>query len=196
MLHFHVPDAPASGADTPDFMALDAVLRECSAAMAAAEAHGHLCGWVCAAGETPQGVWVEQVFGGFDALAAGCPHGEPLLSGLYVWTCAALRSEDLGFALFLPEDEAPMGDRIHPLRGWCRGFLSGVGLGRGSAALPDSVAEVLRDMAEMSRIAEDAGGDTEEDEQAYMEIVEYLRACVWLTAEALRPAREAAPLQP
>ena len=159
--------------------------------MTAAEAQGHLCGLLAAAGETTQAFWVEQVFGGLDSVAAGCPHCEPPLSRLYAWTRAALRSEALALALFLPEDAAPMTARIQALRAWCQGFLSGVGLGCASVeTLPEAVEEVLQDMAELTQVSEEPDGDEEGDEQAYAEIVEYLRAGVWLVAEELGGARE------
>ena len=182
----HPSDLSAGDVDKPDFASLDALLREGAAAMEAAESHGHLCGLICAAGEAAEEFWVEQVFGGFEVGEAGCPDCEPLLSHLYAWTCASLRSEDLGFRLYLPDDEHPIQDRVRAVGAWCQGFLSGIGLGSASvSSLPAPAEEVLRDMAEMTRISEEPEGDPEDDEQAYAEIVEYLRAGVWLVAEEL-----------
>ena len=190
MSFLHASDWSTGDVNGPGFTSLDALLRESAAAMEAAESHGHLCGLICAAGKVAEEFWVEQVFGGFEAKEAGCPDCEPLLSHLYAWTCVSLRSEDLGFRLHLPDDACPMQDRVRAVGAWCQGFLSGVGLG--SASVPSLLApveEVLQDMAEMARVSEDPAEDPEGDEQAYAEIVEYLRAGVWLVVEELDKVR-------
>ena len=190
MPHLHSSGLSAGDAGAPDFTALDALLRESAAAMEAAESHGHLCGLICAAGEVAEAFWIEQVFGGFEAGEAGCSDCEPLLADLYAWTRATLRSEDLGFRLHLPDDECPLRDRVRAMRAWCQGFLSGVGLGSASvSSMPAAAEEVLQDMAEMAWVSEEPQGDPEEEERAYAEIVEYLRAGVWLLVDELGQVR-------
>ena len=76
------------------------------------------------------------------------------------------------------------------MRAWCQGFLSGVGLGSASvSSMPAAAEEVLQDMAEMARVSEEPQGDPEEEERAYAEIVEYLRAGVWLLVDELGQVR-------
>jgi uncharacterized protein YgfB (UPF0149 family) len=55
--------------------------------------------------------------------------------------------------------------------------------------LPKSIDEVLVDFTNISRAEAQSGEDGEEDEEAYTEVVEYLRAAVQLIHDELEPLR-------
>ena len=50
-----------------------------------------------------------------------------LLLRLFEQTRDLLGSDEFEFDLFLPEDEALLGERLEALSSWCQGFLFGVG---------------------------------------------------------------------
>ncbi|MGB0713108.1 MAG: UPF0149 family protein [Gammaproteobacteria bacterium] len=189
MAHQHVPEETGSDSGVPDFQTLDALLVEVSAPLGAAESHGVLCGMICAARSVHRDAWVEQVFGGHDAISAGCPHCEAPLTRLFDWTRDALASEEMTFQLYLPDDDTDLDERLHHVSHWCQGFLVGVGLGGADqSAMPEDSAEILRDVAAISR-ARAEGLEGEDDEQDFMEIVEYLRTAVLLVGEELQSLR-------
>jgi len=86
----------------------------------------------------------------------------------------------------------PNAERIAALAQWSQGFLYGFGIGAPTTpeSLPGDTAEVLRDLSEIARAndAEVAGSD--EEEQAYAELVEYLRAAVQLLHEEFAAQRD------
>lgn len=57
--------------------------------------------------------------------------------------------------------------------------------------LPPDVAEVLRDFADIGRGGLGLGDNAEEDEQAFMELSEYLRVGTQLVHDELNPPRAA-----
>ena len=98
-----------------------------------------------------------------------------------------LNDPELGFELILPDEEHPLPKRLQALGQWCQGFVYGVGRGGvTTAALKGDAAELLKDFTEISRISEEAEGG-EDDEEAYMELVEYIRVGVLLINEELQP---------
>jgi uncharacterized protein YgfB (UPF0149 family) len=57
------------------------------------------------------------------------------------------------------------------------------------ASLPDEVSEVLKDLTEIARASETETSGSDEEEQAYTELVEYLRAAVQLIHDELAGLR-------
>ncbi len=114
----------------------------------------------------------------------------------------ALLASELDYRLYLPPDSTDLSMRTQSLAAWCGGFVSGIGVyedwlpeaPRSPAdAASSSDAEVREAIADLSQIAK-AGLDTEsgsqEEEQAYAEIVEYVRVAVMLIQSALEQSAE------
>jgi hypothetical protein len=80
--------------------------------------------------------------------------------------------------------------RTEALAHWCEGFLHGLVSSERSAELEkrlaaEPIADIIRDMLEMTRAVADGADAREEEEQAYAEIVEYLRIAAQLVYEEL-----------
>ena len=58
-------------------------------------------------------------------------------------------------------------------------------------SLPDDLPELLQDMVEISRASSYEAGEGEEDQEAYMELVEYIRMGALLAWVELRHLHEA-----
>ena len=80
---------------------------------------------------------------------------------------------------------------------WCQGFLLGFSHNeaRNRAELPTDVEELLADFVEITRIELETGEDPEEDENALMEIEEYVRMGVIYIMESLHPRVAVTSLQ-
>jgi len=161
-----------------------AALAGVEAEISAAEAQGMLCGLFCST-DTPEAApWIAQVLDGLS------PKGEPArevleaLSALYQDTRDRLENDSLEFEPLLPDDDAPIGERAAALGQWCEGFLFGIGVAgsHDPAQLPREANEVISDLTEIARIDPDAELD-EDNEIAYTELVEYLRAAILLVRE-------------
>jgi len=156
----------------------------------AAEAHGCLCGALCSHGSYPAAEWAAELV---DEADGGVPPDLlDLLAGVREQTLEALDGEDMAFTPLLPDDDDALAGRVAALAGWCGGFLYGLGRSGTLVALPDDVDEIVRDFGEIARAGLADEEASEEAEQDYAELVEFVRASVQLAYEALAPTRAAA----
>ena len=115
------------------------------------------------------------------------------LREVYDATAVALLEGAMSFQPLLPADDAPIGDRTSALGEWCQGFLYGLGTGVAvpdAASLQGEAAEVLRDMTEITHVDVDPADGVESNEEAYAELVEFVRVGVQLLYDHLQPMRE------
>jgi len=167
--------------------------------MGAAEAHGALCGMLCARGSTNLSEWVAHVLGDQGQAEGLVREVVPLLSGLHQSTLAQLNDAVAEYHLLLPEDNDLLYERVTALASWCQGFVYGLAAGGVSEekGLPEDSRELLRDFIEISRVGCDDENteETEADEIAFMEISEYVRMGVLLINEELQPLQTTRTLQ-
>ena len=173
---------------------LDEALKRCGASWDAAQAHGLLAGRLAVAGADSGFGWVSQVLEGADpndALRGECAG---MLGNLFEATYRQLSERLSEFEPLLPEDDESTAVRAAALAHWCEGFLHGLVSGNHGDALKerlaaDPLADIIKDMLEITRAAAEEDGETESDEQAFAELVEYLRVATQLTYEELAEFR-------
>lgn len=153
-----------------------------------AESHGLLCGLLCRETEQDAGDYLHHLA----AMQLVVEPGEALRSSLIeAWesTSAQLADEDMGFALWLPDDEEPLEDRTIALSQWCSGFLAGLASTGSLDELTEDAREAIGDLQEIARAVSSSSDPNEEDEgdeNAYAEIVEYLRVITLMIREEFR----------
>ncbi len=157
------------------YQAVNAILEKYDANMGAAEAHGVAVGMLCVELKADAANWVHELFVDEHALS---DEDKSLLLNLFDRTRELLNpeTEEFTFDLFLPDEDESLADQVEGLRAWCQGFLFGMGYAQTDAAWPGDSAEIMRDMIELTKIDSDAHG--EEDEEAFMQIHEYVRVAV------------------
>ncbi|NIA26558.1 MAG: UPF0149 family protein [Desulfobulbaceae bacterium] len=182
-----------------DHDVLDDALKRCGATWDAAQAHGLLAGRLSIAGADAGFDWLSQVLEGTDdadALRAEC---EDMLSTLFESTYRQLSERQSAFEPLLPGDQDTTSTRTEALARWCEGFLHGLVAKQNGDALKERLAaeplaDIIKDMLQMTRAMVEDDGDDESDEEAYAELVEYLRVATQLAYEELadlrRPADE------
>ncbi len=181
--------------DILDHAKIDAALRRAGASWDAAQSHGLLTSRLAVAGVDGGLDWLRQVLVDTDpanALAAECSE---TLNELYEFTHRQLDERQSAFQLLLPDDEHGPAERATALAHWCEGFLHGLvsaphgdDLKERLAAEP--LADIIKDLLQMTRAAFDDDDDLEESEQAYSELVEYARVAAQLAYEELAEIRE------
>jgi len=177
---------------------LDAALSTVDAEMSAAEAHGLLCGMLCARGACDIALWQQHVLGDAADGALRNKDISGLLTDLYRATVEQLNDALTEFHLLLPDEDDPLPGRVSALADWCLGFVLGLAEGGISrdTKLPDDSDEIMRDIIQISRAdAEGAEALDDEDEVDFMEIVEYVRTGVLLMNEELQPLKPNTTLQ-
>lgn len=160
------------------------ILESIGARMDAAESHGTLCGMLSAPKGAEPAHWIAEVLEGAEPRGEAARACLEALSMLYDETAAWLTDDAFGFEPLLPEDSAPLPARARALAAWCQGFLYGLARGEPGydAELPAEAREALSDLAEIARVAA-APDEDEDDEEAYTELVEYIRVAVMLYRE-------------
>ena len=196
--HADAPGANITAMFQVTFPEVARVLQTLNSSIAAAESHGCLCGALCTTQDYPVEAWLEELVA--DAEPEQDADRAPLRL-LFADTMRALRGDEMEFQLLLPDDDDPLVERASALSQWCQGFLYGFGTGQPVARgeLTSEVEEVLRDLTHISQASVETGADAEEEEQAYAEIVEYVRAGVQLIHDELLEVRGAgaqAPVDP
>lgn len=134
--------------------------------------HGCLCGLLAAGAPA-------QAEAGLALLSQAMdlnPHGElaAQLMQLYQVSAAALEDDEFDFYPLLPDDEVEIEARTAAVADWASGFLAGFAQVNQAQVSQDS-SEILRDFAAIAEAGVDEGEEEEDAENAFMEIVEYLR---------------------
>ena len=167
------------------------VLEGLGSTVPAAEAHGCLVGALCTTQHYPMERWLEEIIP--DEERRADDDSQQALRLLYADTLNALRGEEMDFEVLLPGDEVPLVARAGGLSQWCQGFLYGFGTGQTPKEddLPANVNEILSDLTHIGRASVEIEGDAdnESEEEAYAEVVEYVRVGVQLIHDELIPAQ-------
>ncbi len=178
---------------TLDHDLVEATLNRSQSDMDAAEVHGAICGLICASGANTVAGWQDQILGE-DQEAGNLLNQEAknLLQTLYNQTLEQFEGGEFGLRLLLSDDNAPLAQRIREMSDWCNGFLLGLGLAgiKEADKLPSEAGEVIRDFSEIARVSYDEEEDEEANENAYMEVTEYLRVGAMLVYDELNPRDE------
>jgi uncharacterized protein len=173
------------------------VLEDMRSSVSAPESHGALCGALCASANYPVERWFEEIIP--EESLAEVDDGRDALKLLFDDTVRALRGDEMQIEPLLPDDDVALEERAKALSQWCQGFLYGLGTGEPLKPdeIPVSVDEILRDLTHIGRASVDLqdqeGEEGEEEEQAYSEVVEYVRVGVQLIHDELYGTRTTQP---
>jgi uncharacterized protein len=174
----------------PDYQQVQAALGDAPNGAATAEAHGTLCGLLCASAEDLAETWIHNTLVDAEEYSfGGGGDARTLLEALHTATGAALEAGDMDFRMLLPDEDASLEERAVALAAWCSGFLYGLathGL-RPMEELPEELREILTDFSEIGRagVAEEEVGEA--GENALAELEEYVRVGAQLVYDECRP---------
>ncbi len=179
-----------------DYEYLDSALRRCRASWNAAQAHGFITARLSVAGAGAGPDTVGRILEDSDISDAARGECALLLGAEIEETAEALDERRSGFTPLLPGDDESAVRRAEALAHWCEGFLHGLvageeaQIGEFKARLAaEPIADIIVDMLQMTRAGTDGDGDDETEEDAYAEIVEYLRVAAQLVYEELADTR-------
>ena len=185
----------------PEYDDLDAALRRCGASWDAAQSHGLLASRLAVGGADVGFEWLGTVLGDADSANALVVECRSLLGTLYESTHRALADRQSAFELLLPDDDDSPERRTRALAHWCEGFLHGLVSANNGEAFKERLGaeplgEIIKDLLQMTRATFDAEDDADESEQAYSELVEYVRVAAQYAYEELADLRETASGEP
>ena len=153
------------------------------------ECHGILCGLICRSTIKTANDFVHHLVS-LHLLVDPGPGMNALLTELFETTVIQMADEELGFVLWLPQDDESLEDQTIALGQWCSGFLAGLACGGKFDILSEEAREAIDDLQQIARAEltalEDGEEDSEEDEAALVEIIEYVRIVSLMMQEEFR----------
>lgn len=180
-----------------DYQQLTQALERLQIAADAAECQGAMSAVICLTGEDGLVSWLPAHFPEIESgLAEGnalAREAKRIIVELYQSTQGQLGQGNFEYALLMPDDEEALSVRTDALGRWCQGFLLGLRFSgvNDPGQFTGELAEILDDITEISQVTSAALDNTEEEEQSYAELVEYLRVGVMLFCETLRASKGA-----
>lgn len=171
----------------PNYGELSQALSNTTLKLHPSQVHGLISGILCGNPKSTA-AWEELVTGGKDS---GKKTHE-LLQSLYDATAKQLADFLFEYELVLPSDSDELSLRAEALTLWCQGFLTGLKIAQVAIVdrEPSEVTEAINDLIEIAKMNYEEVVASEEDEDAYIELVEYVRMAVILIYQDLREAEE------
>ena len=173
---------------------LNDTLQRCGANWTAAQTHGLLSSRLAVAGTRGASESLGQVMDGSDSANALRKECEDMLVILWQTTHKAFSERLSAFEPLLPDDNDTVAIRTEALAHWCEGYLHGLVSGEHDAALKERLAaeplaDIIKDMLQITRATVDDMDVDDSNDDAYVEIVEYLRVAAQLFYEELAELR-------
>ena len=170
--------------DTALYESVESALSLMDCDIGAAECHGMLCGLLCGARHFDASIWLGHATGYQGEINLSDLGAGHALTLLLEDTIAGFSADYFALQVLLPADDHPVAVRADALGSWCRGFLSGFGLGDLAevAQLSDDSQGFLQDLDKIGRV-DAVDLDDRRDEFALMEVCEYTRMGAMLLRE-------------
>lgn len=162
---------------TPSFLALSKALEKTTLTLHPSQVHGLVCGLLCGEAKERDSAWQDLVTGGDTNKKT-----HQVLQSLYDGCAGQLATFLLDVYPLLPDDDEELPLRAEALSLWCQGVLTGLKManiqivGRD----PGEVTEAIDDLIEIAKMNYEDVVTSEEDENAYVELVEYVRMALIL----------------
>ena len=170
----------------PSHEQIERQLASAALETSAAEVHGVLCGLLCGGRSDALALWFADLFQHSDDADLLVQECQGSLRELHDETRQAIEGAGLGFSPLLPDDEKPLTERAKAVRDWSEGFLYGIALAgvTPQRMLAENTREALKDFSEITRM-DWQSSDGEADEQALMEVSEFLWVAAMLVHDDL-----------
>ena len=174
-----------------DYDDITQALERYEIAADAADCQGSITAMACMNGPSGFQLWLESYF---DKLQDLVNQGDALaketftmLQNLYQQICQQLENGEFQYALLLPDDDVDLEARTEAMSHWCQGFLMGLRYSGVTdfSKFTGELGEIIDDITEISQVTAGQLDYSEEEEQSYTELVEYLRVGVMLFNETL-----------
>lgn len=171
----------------PNYRELNQALSKTTLKLHPSQVHGLVCGVICGNPDT-DAAWEELITGGKDPART-----HEVLQELYKASVKQLDEFLFEFQLMLPDDDDDLPVRAEALTLWCQGLLTGLKLVQVPIVdrEPGEMTEAINDIIEIAKMNYEEVVASEEDEEAYVELVEYVRMAAILIYQDLREAETA-----
>jgi uncharacterized protein YgfB (UPF0149 family) len=168
----------------PSYAVLKKTLHAFQTNAHAAQIHGLLCGYLCRTA-------VNKINSTWESFFPGIKKSKKLyqlLQEIIEASYRQLNEFSFEFYLILPTEKTNINLRAEALGLWCQGFLTGLDAEHISHLQNQSgeISEAIKDILHISEISFGDIAENEEDESAYVELVEYVRLSVLMIFQELK----------
>jgi len=151
--------------------------------LSVARFHGTIAGLLCAEGADESNVGL-LARGLRELLGSSDDDVNDALLDVVAETATGLDSFELEFELMLPEDEAPVAERLAGIAEWCEAFVDA--FRSADAILDDEGEEALADLDAIAELDTDESDEDDEVEVDFAAVVEHVRVAVLLLRASTR----------
>lgn len=177
----------------PEYSDIISLLERAGGDVSPAEAQGIACGLLAVNLGSDQAQWLDELLSDQrDKHNFLLQEAENGLAQVFTGVMSQLSDSNLQFELLLPDDEASLENRFEAVQSWSRGLLYGLSIAgiNQYESLPEDSREFLQDVVQISTPAAFDFDEDDESEDAYAEIIEYLRVGTLLLAEEIQPTKQ------
>lgn len=165
------------------YQVISEIFQQYDSGSGAAEAHGIATAILCVDARADVNRWLEELFEDEVELLE---EDKSALVALFERTRLLLDPEETEFTfdlLFPANDD--LQEHVIALSDWCQGFLWGIGYSHSAADWSGETNGILKDMVEFTKLESDVENGNDEDEEAFMQLHQYLRAAVLIICDEL-----------
>ena len=166
------------------YQSLSSIFQRYNSDLSVAQSHGMATAMLCVNGRSDSINWLNEIFEAHEQLIE---EDKAQIVNLFEQTRSLLDPDDslFEFDLFLPEN-VDLSEQAVTLANWCEGFLWGIGYSQSKADWQEETDGILRDMVAFTKLDNEVEDDN--DEAAFIQIHEYLRAAVLIVRDELSSA--------
>ena len=175
-----------------NYKELEALRKSASDTISIAEYHGNICSYLCCSIDSFDDLLPSEKSDDQRSVSIQVLEFRNALLDLIEETSNALNSSELPFLLLLPNDNESLEKRTTTLSMWCQGFIDGLGLivSENSSDIGESsmslLTEIIEDFSQISTLHIQSKENDEEEELAFIELLEYVRVSTELIFEEIK----------
>jgi len=179
-----------------DYTETESLLMRTNCQYTPAEVQGVACGMLAINLNSDVILWVKHIFDDFDEQNVLHQDIKNELKTFWEAVKSEMLDSSLAFGLLLPDDDEGLADRVDAMQEWAEGFLMGIALAgvQDLKQLPADSKELVGDFLSISKEKQLDMSEEEESEEAYLQIVEYLRMGAIVIMDECQPKDEGATL--
>lgn len=165
------------------YQEINEIFQQHDTATSAAQAHGIATAMLCVDARADVNTWLDQLFDDDIDLVE---EDKAALLTLFERTRLLLNPDETEFEfdLLFPDNDE-LQEHAIALSEWCQGFLWGIGYSHSAANWSGETHGILKDMVEITKLEQDIEEENDEDEEAFMQLHQYLRAAVLIIRDEL-----------
>ena len=178
-----------------NFDYIDQIKQKSDICLDVSEYHGKISACLCFECPKTDALLPNEINQDLSSLSTETMQLKTVLLSLITETLEKFNKAEMTFYPLLSPDSESLTDRTLSLSSWCQGFIDGFGFSVAQKNISmdlleqDIIGEIIEDFSQISKLTSASVMNQDEEELAYMEVVEYVRVGVQLIFEEMQVAK-------